>query len=78
MEQNEVNTPEYLDFYDFDGDGIWIMRTTEPVFIAEYDGADWIEPGPSRCRIDLSCEGWAYFFIEAYEELHELNALQPR
>jgi hypothetical protein len=78
LEQVEEEVPEYLDFYELDGDGISIMRTSEPVFIAPYDGDDWITEGPFRFRNDISGEGWAYFYTEAYEELHELNALLSR
>jgi hypothetical protein len=77
VEQTKEAPLEYMDFYELDSDGISIMHTSEPVFIAEYDGDNWIIPGPFRCRIDISAEGWAYFFTEAFEELRELNALQP-
>lgn len=76
LEQSDEDVPEYIDFYELDGDGISIMRTAEPVFLADFDGQNWITPGAFRFRIDISAEGWAYFFTEAYEELHELNTLQ--
>jgi len=78
IEQGDLGVPEYLDFYELDGDGIFIMRMSEPVFVAEYDGRDWINVGSFRFRTDLSCEGWAYYITEAYEELESLNALQEK
>lgn len=77
VEQAGEEVPEYVDFYELDGDGVSIMHTADPVFIAEHDHKNWLVPGNFRCRIDLSAEGWAYFFMEAYEELVTLNALQP-
>jgi hypothetical protein len=74
IEQRGENVPEYIDFYELDGSGISIMRTSEPMFLADCDGHDWITPRAYRYRIDISGEGWAYFFTEAYEELLELNA----
>lgn len=74
IEQRGENVPEYIDFYELDGSGISIMRTSEPMFLADHDGHDWITPRAYRYRIDISGEGWAYFFTDAYEELLELNA----
>lgn len=78
IEQGGLDVPEYLDFYELDSDGLFIMRMADPIFVAEYDGSDWINVIADRSRTDLSCEAWAYYITEAYEELESLNALQEK
>lgn len=74
LDRADVHLPEYLDFYALGGGTIAIMRTADPVFVADHDGANWLVPGPFHTREDISAEAWAYFLTEAYEELRELNA----
>ena len=78
LDQRLEDIPEYADFYELDGDRISIMRTCDPVFIADFDGEDWLIPDAFRNRNNLDPEVWADFFIEAYEALLTLNALPSR
>ena len=72
--REEAAPPEYLDFYEVDGDGVFIMHTCAPVFVARFVGEFEIDIEAWRACDDLSAMGWCYYTCEAYDELVALNA----
>lgn len=74
IEREEAAPPEYLDLYEMDGDGVFIMRSCAPVFVARFLGEFEVAVEAWRVGDDLSAMGWCYYTCEAYDELVALNA----
>jgi hypothetical protein len=74
ISREDSTPPEYLDFYELDRDGVYIMRTCAPAFVAKYVGNYAIEVLAWRGGDDLPAMGWFYYTDEAYDELVTLNS----
>lgn len=78
IDHQEAAPPKYIDFYVLGGDGIFIMRTAAPAFVAQFVGSYDIEVLAFRGGEDLLAMGWCYYTCEAFDELLALNARWPK